>query len=99
MPLCAAKVRARRHGPLRLKAVMMACLLEVPSYEGTPKPKVFEVLKVLPKTNCGECRQSTCMVFATLVTQGVKCANDCTPLGENEKRQLEEYMSNFSLED
>ncbi len=70
-----------------------------PSYEGAPKPKVFEVLKMLPKTNCGECRQPTCMVFATLVTQGVKCANDCTPLGENEKRQLEEYMSNFNLED
>lgn len=31
MPVCAAMVRARCQGPLRLNAVMIACLLKVPS--------------------------------------------------------------------
>jgi ArsR family metal-binding transcriptional regulator len=26
-----------------------------PKYEGTPKPRVFEILKLLPKTNCKDC--------------------------------------------
>ncbi|NOX35532.1 MAG: hypothetical protein GXP56_17680 [Deltaproteobacteria bacterium] len=33
MPDCIAIVLARCHGPLRLIAVMMACLLEVPSFK------------------------------------------------------------------
>ena len=40
-----------------------------PSYEGAPKPKILEILKLLPKTNCRECGQTTCMVFATLVAR------------------------------
>ncbi|MBW2711975.1 MAG: Fe-S cluster protein, partial [Deltaproteobacteria bacterium] len=28
--------------------------------------------KLLPKTNCKECGQSTCMVFATQIAEGAK---------------------------
>ena len=35
-----------------------------PRFESAPKPKVLEILRLLPKTNCGECGQPTCMVFA-----------------------------------
>lgn len=28
---------------------------------------VLELLKALPRTNCGECGQPTCMAFATRV--------------------------------
>ena len=48
-----------------------------PSYESLPRPQVFEVLKMLPKTNCRECGEPTCMVFAVAVTEGVKGAEDC----------------------
>ncbi|MEW6615437.1 MAG: (Fe-S)-binding protein [Thermodesulfobacteriota bacterium] len=69
-----------------------------PRYEGIPKPKVLEILKLLPRTNCRECGEPTCMVFATLVAQGAKGYEDCPPLiGEN-KRKLEEYMSQFRLD-
>ena len=27
-----------------------------PSYDSAPKPKLLEILKLLPKTNCGQCR-------------------------------------------
>jgi ArsR family metal-binding transcriptional regulator len=56
------------------------------------KPKVFEVLKLLPKTNCGECGQPTCMVFSTLVAQGVKDANDCPQIDSENKKLLEFYL-------
>ena len=44
----------------------------VPCYDGTPNPKILEILKLLPKTNCGECGSTTCMVFACLVAKGRK---------------------------
>ena len=70
-----------------------------PIYEGMPKPKVLEILKLLPRiTNCRECGQPTCMVFATLVTQGAKGPEDCPPLIKESKRKLEEYMSQFRLD-
>src|SRR4030042_885874 len=34
-----------------------------PNCEGAPKPKILEILKLLPKTNCRECGQPTCMVL------------------------------------
>ena len=70
----------------------------VPSYEGTPKPKVLEILKLLPRTNCRECGQPTCMVFATLVAQGAKGPEDCPPLIEDGRMKLNGYMSQFHIE-
>ncbi len=32
-----------------------------PLYEAAPQPKVIEILKLLPKTNCKECGLPTCM--------------------------------------
>ena len=66
-----------------------------PSYEGSPKPKILEILKLLPKTNCRECGESTCMVFSTLVAQGVKGAADCPALEEEGRMRLRDYMSPF----
>ena len=70
-----------------------------PSFEGIPKPKVFEILKLLPKTNCRECGEPTCMVFATLVAQGVKGPEDCPRLPEEDERRLRNYMNRFHLDD
>jgi ArsR family metal-binding transcriptional regulator len=70
-----------------------------PKYEGAPKPKVFEILKLLPKTNCRKCGQPTCMVFATLVAQGVKGSEDCPDLSSDKALELSRYMSHFSISD
>jgi ArsR family metal-binding transcriptional regulator len=70
-----------------------------PSYEGAPKPKILEILKLLPKTNCRQCGEPTCMVFATKVAEGVKGPKDCPPLAEDQGRRLEDYMRRFRLED
>ena len=69
-----------------------------PSDEGAPKPKVIEILKLLPRTNCRECGQPTCMVFAARVAEGVKGSEDCPPLEPGNIQRLEEYMSQFKFD-
>ena len=69
-----------------------------PCYEGMPKPRVIEILKLLPKTNCKECGFQTCMVFASLVAEGAKDTSDCPQLGTENKNRLFAYMKPFHLD-
>ena len=69
-----------------------------PSYESIPGPKVFEILRLLPKTNCRECGQSTCMVFASMVAEGARVAEDCPPLEDSNSKKLREYMKPFCFD-
>jgi ArsR family metal-binding transcriptional regulator len=69
-----------------------------PKYEGLPKPKLLEILKLLPKNNCHECGQPTCMVFAALAAQGVMNAGDCPALTEDKKGLLKSYLSRFEFD-
>lgn len=66
-----------------------------PSYEGAPKPKILEILRLLPKTNCRECGQPTCMVFAARVAEGAKGPEQCVPLKEENRIKLKHYMGQF----
>jgi ArsR family metal-binding transcriptional regulator len=66
---------------------------------GAPKPKLIEVLKRLPKTNCKECGFATCMVFAAKATEGVCTADDCPQLENEDKDKLKAYMKPFQLEE
>ena len=68
-----------------------------PTYRVAPKPQPIEVLKLLPKTNCRDCGQPTCMVFAFLVTQRAKGPEDCPLLDDHHKRKLGEYLSQFTF--
>lgn len=69
-----------------------------PRFEGAPKPKVIEILKLLPKTNCRECGQPTCMVFATQVAEGGKGAEDCPPLSAEGRAKLNAYLEQFHFD-
>jgi ArsR family metal-binding transcriptional regulator len=69
-----------------------------PSTEGAPRPQVFEILKLLPRTNCRECGEPTCMVFAARAAEGVKGAADCPPLKDEARQRLEEYLSRFKFD-
>ena len=66
-----------------------------PSYEGAPKPKIIEILKLLPKTNCRDCSMPTCMVFAARMAEGVTGVEDCPSLDRENRAQLEDYMRQF----
>ena len=70
----------------------------VPRYEGTPKPKLLEILRLLPLTNCRECGESTCMVFAAKIAEGSKWPKDCPPLKEEKRMKVQEYMESFQLD-
>ena len=69
-----------------------------PSYEGAPKPKLIEILKMLPKTNCKECGEPTCMVFAARMAEGVKGPEDCPPIKAENKQRLGEYIRQFKFD-
>jgi len=69
-----------------------------PKYEGLPKPKLLEILKLLPKTNCRECGEPTCMVFAARVAEGAKGLERCVPLTEENRSRIAQYMSGFQLD-
>jgi ArsR family metal-binding transcriptional regulator len=69
-----------------------------PSYESLPRPQVMPILKLLPKTNCRECGEPTCMVFAVSVTEGIKGVEDCPPLSQENRNKLELYLSPFKLD-
>ncbi len=43
---------------------------------------VMELLKTLPRTNCGDCGQTTCLAFATRVIKEGDDLNRCPHLGE-----------------
>ena len=70
-----------------------------PSYKSPEKPNVVEILKCLPKTNCGECREPTCMVFALRLAEGVKGMDACPYLEDGPKTALETYLSGFVFDD
>jgi ArsR family metal-binding transcriptional regulator len=66
-----------------------------PLYEGAPKPKVLEILKLLPQNNCRECGEPTCMVFAVRVAEGIRGPEDCPSIDPEHRKRLERYMSGF----
>jgi ArsR family metal-binding transcriptional regulator len=70
-----------------------------PSTKGAPRPKIIEILKQLPKSNCRECDDPTCLVFATHLAEGIKGVNDCPTIDEENKRHLENYLSRFVFVD
>ena len=68
-----------------------------PSCQGMPRPQLIEILKLLPKTNCGKCGEKTCMVFAARMAEGAKAAGICTELDPGRREKLETYMAAFPL--
>jgi ArsR family metal-binding transcriptional regulator len=67
----------------------------VPCYEGMPRPKIIEILKLLPKTNCRECGTPTCMVFATQIVEDITGVDDCPQLDGPNKKHLSDYLDDF----
>ena len=37
----------------------------------------MQLLKLLPKSNCGECKEKTCLAFAAVVANGRKALSEC----------------------
>ncbi|MHA1785902.1 MAG: (Fe-S)-binding protein [Candidatus Helarchaeota archaeon] len=46
------------------------------------KLNAFQIYNLLPKTNCKECGEATCMAFAIALLRQAKKIDDCPPLKE-----------------
>jgi len=69
-----------------------------PCAEGEKRPILFEVFKLLPRTNCRECGESTCMVFASRVIEGSLGQDDCSMIDSRSREKLKDYLSQFQFE-
>jgi len=69
----------------------------IPSFEVAAPPRVLDILKLLPRTNCRACGQPTCMVFAVQVGQGAQSLKACPGLESQNLTRLREYLGQFQL--
>jgi len=70
-----------------------------PCFQGLDRPKVFEILKLLPRTNCRLCGRPTCTVFAAQAAEGARGAADCPALSDGQRAGLAEYLGRFRFDD
>jgi ArsR family metal-binding transcriptional regulator len=68
-----------------------------PKFDGASKPHLFEIYKLLPKTNCRKCGQPTCMMFSSLAVDGIKGHNDCPSLTQSDAEKLRNYLGQFDV--
>ncbi|HIJ54576.1 MAG TPA: hypothetical protein HPQ03_00480 [Deltaproteobacteria bacterium] len=61
-------------------------------------PNIVEILKLLPKTNCGDCNEATCLVFSTRVAEGVKTTEDCPHIPADAKEKLNRYLAPYNFD-
>ena len=69
-----------------------------PCYTGKTRPKLIEILRLLPKTNCRKCGQASCMAFAAQVMEGGRGADQCSELNGTQRKSLSDYLSDFNFE-
>lgn len=66
-----------------------------PSFEVLPPPRIMDILKLLPRTNCRACGQPTCLVFATRVSAGEASPEACPELTPEALGLLQNYVRQF----
>ncbi len=54
--------------------------------------------RLLPKTNCGQCGQPTCIVFAAMAAEGGKDEDDCPALEPDNRKKINEYLGQFHFD-
>lgn len=69
-----------------------------PKYTAAPWPKPANILRLLPKTDCGQCGQPTCIAFATLAASGDKGAEHCPALSSEAQKELATHLSRFHFD-
>jgi len=70
----------------------------VPKYDGKTVPQILEIYKLLPRSNCRKCGQATCMMFASLATQGIKAAGDCPGMTPEDAGKLRDYLGRYRFD-
>jgi ArsR family metal-binding transcriptional regulator len=60
-------------------------------------PKVLDILKLLPRTNCKDCGLQSCMAFAAELIEGNKRLEDCPYLLEDENAEALQGLKELGL--
>jgi len=55
-----------------------------PDFSKKTKPRILDILKQLPQTNCGDCGLPSCMAFASQLAEGNLSVEDCPLLLEDD---------------
>ena len=55
-------------------------------------PSPYEVYRLLPKKNCGECRVPTCIAFAVRMIRGEASPNECPYLTDDQRLSVERFV-------
>jgi ArsR family metal-binding transcriptional regulator len=63
-----------------------------PSFEVHRPPVALELLRHLPRTNCGQCGMPTCLVFAMTLAEGGVEPSRCPPLSLEKRHMIAERM-------
>jgi ArsR family metal-binding transcriptional regulator len=63
-----------------------------PCYELRARPPALEIFKRLPRTNCGECGELTCLAFASKVWLGQAAVDKCPPVFGGEYGHLKDAL-------
>ncbi len=70
----------------------------VPKFDGAAKPHPLTIYKLLPRTNCRDCGQPSCMAFAVLAASGAKGAGDCPSIKDTDRSNLRDYLGTFRFD-
>lgn len=54
---------------------------------------ILDIFRILPRTNCGDCGEKTCMAFAFLLLERKRVPQDCPYLAEGKKKELEKLLA------
>jgi ArsR family metal-binding transcriptional regulator len=68
-----------------------------PDHTTRIRPKLLDILRFLPRTNCGKCGMASCMAFAAQVVEGEKDIEDCPPLFEEAAEEKLEGLRSLGL--
>jgi ArsR family metal-binding transcriptional regulator len=67
------------------------------TFEITPKPRILDILRLLPKTNRGQCDHPTCMALAVKIAEGSSPLEACSELDENKRKELWDQLAQFRI--
>lgn len=68
-----------------------------PDYSKRTPPKLLDILKHLPRTNCRECGVPSCMAFAAELIEGNRRLEDCPPLSEEGSTDALRHLEGLGL--
>ena len=63
-----------------------------PIYEAKQQPHPLQLYALLPRINCGQCGEKTCLAFAVLLFSGQQQLDRCKPQLTDEYREQREVM-------